>query len=187
MYARLVIGDWWRWWWWQLIIRGSVVEPAMSLEKLRGPRFWLFSKQSSLYCAAPWPPAESDCYIKDCTRWSVKFFLRNFSSFNFRYSSQQKRLMLKVGWFVWRTEFSLEKRRTKRLLSFKHIISKTKTGQCEGQIFSRCAICSPAVKNGSSYAGFHKLISVANSHHKNKFCTTDNIWNSQFLSSYPWY
>ena len=55
-----------------------------ALEKLRGPRFWLFSKQSSLYCAAPWPPAESDCYIKDCTRWSVKFFLRSFSSYNFR-------------------------------------------------------------------------------------------------------
>ena len=134
MYARLVIGDWWRWWWWQLIIRGSVVEPAMSLEKLRGPRFWLFSKQSSLYCAAPWPPAESDCYIKDCTRWSVKFFCAIFRL------SISDILRNKKDWCSrWvdsceEKNFS-KKKKNKRLLSFKHIISKTKNRSVWGTNF----------------------------------------------------
>ena len=35
-----------------MIIRESVVRARDVLEKLRSPKLWLFSKQSSLYCAA---------------------------------------------------------------------------------------------------------------------------------------
>ena len=134
---------------------------------------------------------ESDCYIKDCTRWrrSVEFFCAISLSFNFRFSSQQKKLLLKLGWFVWGTEFSLKRKKSKRLLSFKHIISKTKKNRSVWgtEFLPDVHFDPPLWKVASAVLGFHKLISVANSHHKNKFCTTDNVWNSRFLSSYPWY
>ena len=158
----------------------------MSLEKLRCPRFWLFSKTELPQTAqpAPWPSAESNCYIKDCTRWSVKFFPRNFSSCNFRiFSSQQKGLMLKVSWFMWETEFSLEKERTKGCFLLAHNLKSNKVSVRDKFLLD--VQNAPPLWKVRSFAGFHKLISVANSHHKNKFCTTDNIWNSQFLSSYP--
>ena len=80
---------------------------------------------------------ESDCYIKDCTRWrrGVEFFCAISLSFNFIFSSQQEELLLKLGWFVWGTEFSLKRKKSKRLLSFKHIISKTKNRSVWGTNF----------------------------------------------------
>ena len=127
---------WWRWWWWQLIIRGSVVEPAMSLEKLRGPRFWLFSKQSSLYCAAPWPPAESDCYIKDCTRWREAWnFFAQFFVFQFQIFFATKKIDAQGGLIRVKNRIFSRKKKNKRLLSFKHIISKTKNRSVWGTNF----------------------------------------------------
>ena len=55
------------------------------------------------------------------------FFPRNFSSCNFRiFSSQQKGLMLKVSWFMWETEFSLENERTKGCFLLAHNLKSNK-------------------------------------------------------------
>ena len=52
-----------------MIIRESVVRARDVLEKLRSPKLWLFSKQSSLYCAASAMAASCvNCYVKDYTR-----------------------------------------------------------------------------------------------------------------------
>ena len=89
---------------------------------------------------------ESDCYIKDCTRWRTErgIFIAQFLCLSILdFLRNKKKLLLKLGWFVWGTEFSLKKKKSKRLLSFKHIISKTtkKTDQCEGQnSFQMCTL-----------------------------------------------
>ena len=133
---------------------------------------------------------ESDCYIKDCTRWRTErgIFIVQFLCLSILDFLRNKKLLLKLGWFVWENRNFSKKKKNKRLLSFKHIVSKTtKTDQCEGQnSFQMCTLI-PRCEECSSMLGFHKLISVANSHHKNKFCTTDNVWSSKLLSSYHWY
>ena len=135
---------------------------------------------------------ESDCYIKDCTRWRKErgIFIAQFLCLSILdFLRNKKKLLLKLGWFVWGTEFSLKRKKSKRLLSIKHIVSKTtKNRSVWGTEFLPDVHFDPPLwKVASAVLGFHKLISVANSHHKNKFCTTDNVWSSKLLSSYHWY
>ena len=79
-----------------MIIRESVVRTRDVLEKTARSKALLFVKTELPLLRSAWPPAESNCYIKDYTRRSVKYFLRSFSSYNFRLYFASK-LMLKVS------------------------------------------------------------------------------------------
>ena len=108
-----------------------------------------------------WPPAESTVTLKITHAEAWNFFCTIFRLTISEYSSQQK-VDAQGELIRGKNSIFSRKRRTKGCVLLTHNLKKQK-GQCEGQISSRCAICSPAVKSGPSFAGFHKPISVAKS------------------------
>ena len=113
----------------------------------------------------------------------MKFFLRSFSSYNFRLFFASKNWCSRWKLIRGKKVFSLEKRRTKDCFLLTHNL-KNKKVSVRDKISSRCANCSPAVKRGPSLAEVSQAVSVAKSSQYNVL-HNGNIWISQFLSSYP--
>ena len=87
---------------------------------------------------------------------SAQFFLSN----NFRLILRIKNIDAHDEVDSWENSIFSRKRRTKDCFLLTHN-PKNKKVSVRDKISSRCAICSPAVKSGPSFAGFHKPISVA--------------------------
>ena len=80
-----------------MIIRESVVRARDVLEKTAQSKALVVLKTELTLLRSAWPPAVSTVTLKIIHAESVKFFLRNFSSYNFRKFFAKKRLMLKVS------------------------------------------------------------------------------------------
>ena len=109
-----------------MIIRESVVRTRDVLEKTARSKALLVVKTELFLLRSAWPPAESTVTLKITHAEAWNFFCAIFHLTISEYSSQQKRLMLKVSWFVWKTEFSLEKERTKGCFLLTHNLKSKK-------------------------------------------------------------
>ena len=134
----------------------------MSLKKLCGPKLRLFSKQSSLYCAASAMAASCvNCYVKDYTRWQREIFSAQFFVLQF-----QKILRNKKDWCSrWvdsceKQKFSLEKEEQKGCFLLTHNL-KNKEVSVRDKFLPDVQFAPPLWKIDPAFAGFHKPISVA--------------------------
>ena len=135
-------------------------------------------------------PADSSVFYQiKHVRWNVKVFLRSFPFLKVSdNSSRIRNLDAQNEWWWWKlnrgkTVIFSRKRRTKDCFLLTHNL-KNKKVSVRDKIYSRCAICSPAVKRGPSLAEVSQAVSVAKSSQYNVL-HNGNIWISQFLSSYP--
>ena len=69
---------------------------------------------------------ESDCYIKDCTRWREAWnFFAQFLCLSISDILRNKKIDAQGGLIRVKNRIFSKKKKNKRFLSFKHIISKT--------------------------------------------------------------
>ena len=122
--------------------------------------------------------------VKDYTRFNVIFFLRSFSSNNFRLilRIKSKTLMLKMKVDSWENSIFSRKRRTKDCFLLTHNL-KSKKVSVRDKFLPDVQFAPPLWNVAPALLSF-TAISVAKS---SQYYVLHNghIWISQFLSSYP--
>ena len=101
-----------------MIIRESVVRTHDVLEKTaRSKALIVFKTELSLLRSA-WPPAVSTVTLKIIHAESVKFFLRNFSSYNFRIFYATKKIDAQGGLIRVKNRIFSRKKKSKKVAFF---------------------------------------------------------------------
>ena len=90
----------------------------MSLKKTARSKVLIVFKIELALLHSAWLPAVSAVMLKIIHAESVKFFLRNFSSYNFRIFFATKKIDAQGGLIRVKNRIFSRKRRTKRLFSF---------------------------------------------------------------------
>ena len=101
-----------------MIIRESVVRARDVLEKTARSKVLIVFKTELSLLRSAWPPAVSTVTLKIIHAESVKFFLHNFSSYNFRIFFATKKIDAQGELIRVKNRIFPRKRRTKRLFSF---------------------------------------------------------------------
>ena len=90
----------------------------MSLKKLRSLKALIVFKTELTLLRSAWPPAVSTVTLKIINAESVEFFLRNFSSYNFRIFFATKKSGAQGELICVKNRIFSRQGRTKRLSSF---------------------------------------------------------------------
>ena len=101
-----------------MIIRESVVRARDVLEKTAQSKALVVLKTELTLLRSAWPPAVSTVTLKIIHAESVKFFLRNFSSYNFRKFFATKKIDAQGELIRVKNRIFSRKRKNKRLFSF---------------------------------------------------------------------
>ena len=144
MYARLMIGD--------FMMVMTMMMMTINYSRVCGRARDVLGKiaRSKVLIVFKTELTESDCYIKDCTRWREAWnFFAQLLCLSISDILRNKKIDAQGGLIRVKNRIFSKKKKNKRLLSFKHIISKNYKKQISvrDKIPSRCALWSPAVKN----------------------------------------
>ena len=138
MYARLVIGDF------MMVILMTMMMMTINYSRVCGRARDVLGKiaRSKVLIVFKTELTESDCYIKDCTRWREAWnFFAQFLCLSISDILRNKKIDAQGGLIRVKNRIFSKKKKNKRLLSFKHIISKTKNRSVWGtNFFQMCSL-----------------------------------------------
>ena len=109
-----------------MIIRESVVRARDVLEKTAQSKALVVLKTELTLLRSAWPPAVSTVTLKIIHAESVKFFLRNFSSYNFRIFFATKKIDAQGELIRVKNRIFSRKRRTKGCFLLTHNLKSKK-------------------------------------------------------------